>query len=208
MTERPKVFGIGFHKTATTSLKFALDHYGYRVTGPNGRNDPDIANNALALCCDLAERFDGFQDNPWPIVYREMDERFPGSKFVLTTRPTERWLKSVVEHFADQDTAMREWIYGIGHPLGNEDVYVARYERHNREVKEYFADRPDALLELKITEGDGWDKLAPFLGRPIPDAEFPRANSAEARARKARPLGRLYRKVRREARSAMRKISG
>ncbi len=208
MTGRTKVFGIGFHKTATTSLKFALEYYGYRVTGPNGRGDPDIARNVLPLCYELGEKFDGFQDNPWPIVYREMDERFPGSKFVLTTRPTERWIRSVVEHFGDQDTAMREWIYGVGHPAGNEDVYVERYEGHNREVADYFVDRPDDLLVLKITEGDGWEKLSPFLGLPVPEIAFPRANSAEARARKARPMSRLYRKMRREVRSAKRRLTG
>ena len=200
MSERPKVFGIGFHKTATTSLKRALEFYGYRVTGPDGRNDTRIGNNVLPLCFALAERFDGFQDNPWPLVYREMDERYPGSKFVLTTRPTDRWIKSVVQHFGTADTAMREWIYGVGHPVGNEEIYVARYERHNREVLEYFADRPDDLLVLKITEGDGWEKLSPFLGLPIPDADFPRANSARARGESARPTARLARKIRKTLR--------
>jgi hypothetical protein len=200
MSERTKVFGIGFHKTATTSLKRALEHYGYRVTGPDGRNDKDIARNVLPLCYDLAERFDGFQDNPWPLVYREMDERYPGSKFVLTIRPTDRWIKSVVQHFGTADTAMREWIYGVGHPAGNEDVYVARYERHNREVLEYFADRPDDLLVLEVTNGEGWEKLSPFLGLPIPEVEFPRANSAQARAMSARPTARLARKIRKTVR--------
>jgi hypothetical protein len=32
---KTKVFGIGFHKTATTSLAKALSYLGYRVTGPN-----------------------------------------------------------------------------------------------------------------------------------------------------------------------------
>ena len=201
MREQTRVFGIGFHKTATTSLKRALEHYDYKVTGPDGTDDRDIAKNVLSLCFDLADRFNGFQDNPWPIVYRDMDARYPGSKFVLTTRPTDRWIKSVVEHFGTSDTSMREWIYGVGHPAGNEDIYVARYERHNREVIEYFADRPDDLLVLKITEGDGWEELSPFLGLPIPEVEFPRANSAHARAESARPAARLVRKLREAART-------
>ena len=43
---------------------------------------------------------------------------------------------------------MREWIYGVGHPEGNEDVYIARYERDNREVMEYFKHRSEQLLVL------------------------------------------------------------
>jgi hypothetical protein len=200
LSERTKVFGIGFHKTATTSLKRALAHLGYRVTGPNGTDDGDIARNALPMCLDLAERFDGFQDNPWPLVYREMDVRYPGSKFVLTIRPTDRWIDSVVRHFGTTDTPMREWIYGVGHPAGFEDVYIERYERHNREVREHFADRPGDLLVLDITAGEGWDELSPFLGLATPDVEFPRANTARARAEKARPTALLAGKFRRAVR--------
>ena len=28
--------------------------------------------------------------------------------------------------FRDQSTPMREWIYGVGYPRGNEQIYVAR----------------------------------------------------------------------------------
>ena len=81
-----KVFGIGFHKTGTTSLALALRQLGYSVTGPNGVNDPNISQNARALVRDLVDQFDAFQDNPWPILFRELDEWYPNSKFVLTLR--------------------------------------------------------------------------------------------------------------------------
>src|SRR5438309_7687244 len=113
---KTKVFGIGFHKTGTTSLAKALSYLGYRVTGPNGVNNPDITREVYNMAFDLAKRFDAFQDNPWPILYKELDERFPGSKFVLTVRSTSDWIKSVVNHFAEEETPMREWIYGVGRP--------------------------------------------------------------------------------------------
>ena len=53
-----------------------------------------------------------------------------------------------VIHFGDEETPMREWIYGVGRPKGNEDIYIARYERHNREVMEYFKHRSEQLLVL------------------------------------------------------------
>jgi hypothetical protein len=102
---------------------------------------------------------------------------------------------------------MRQWIYGVGCPQGNEDVYTARFERHNREVLEYFADRPQDLLVMRLTEGDGWDKLCPFLGVPIPETPFPHENRAENREQmetqgskpkpKPKPsmLGRIKRKI-------------
>lgn len=182
---KTKVFGIGFHKTGTTSLARALAILGYRVTGSNGVNDPDISRNVYRMAYALAEEFDAFQDNPWPIIYREMDQRYPGSKFILTLRPTESWISSQVRHFGKKVTPMREWIYGVGCPEGNEAIYVARYERHNAEVLDYFRDRPEDLLVLKITESEGWEKLCPFLHMKIPDIPFPHENKAGDREKAA-----------------------
>lgn len=180
---KSKVFCIGFHKTGTTSLKFALKALGYRVTGPNGVNDPDISRNVYRMACEIAEQFDAFQDNPWPLLYREIDQRYPGSRFILTLRPTEDWIKSQISHFRDKTTPMRKWIYGAGCPLGNEEIYVARYERHNKDVLSYFNNRPGDFLVLTLGSGGEWRKLCEFLNAPIPDAPFPHANSS-ARRRK------------------------
>jgi Sulfotransferase domain len=185
MAMQPKVFGIGFHKTGTTSLGEALRVLGYRVTGPNAvhRKGMDTAM-AMAITQELLPRFDAFQDNPWANLFREMDHAAPGSRFVLTTRPEEEWLRSVVGHFGPRSTPMREWVYGAGNgsPIGNEDLYLERYRRHNREVLEHFADRPNDLLVIDITRGDGWEALCPFLGLDIPEEEFPHSNSAAARS--------------------------
>lgn len=179
---RPKVFGIGFHKTGTTSLKVALDRLGYRVTGPNGVHDPHIGDSYLAMCRKLADEFDAFQDNPWPLVYREMDELQPGSKFILTVRDTEDWLRSATRHFGSKVTPMRELIYGYGAPLGHEERYVERFEQHNESVLDYFKNRPDDLLVFRITSGEGWEQLASFLDVEVPNDAFPHARSADGRS--------------------------
>jgi hypothetical protein len=200
---KTKVFGIGFHKTGTTSLANALSYLGYRVTGPNGVDNPNIAVEVYEMAFDLANRFDAFQDNPWPILYKELDQKFPGSKFILTLRPSEGWMRSVVNHFNEEETPMREWIYGVGYPKGNENVYIARYERHNREVIEYFKDRTEQLLVLNITAGEGWAKLCPFLGQAVPAIPFPCANTAPEREKLDKRdkswLWRTYSKLRRRA---------
>lgn len=170
---KQKVFGIGFHRTGTSSLAAALSFLGYNVTGPNGVTDPNVSANVYKMAFLIAEEYDAFQDNPWPVLFKEMDERYPGSKFILTLRPTAQWIRSVVRHFGPTSTPMREWIYGVGCPVGNEEIYVSRYERHNREVLDYFRHRPDDLLVLRITEGEGWQRLCPFLGKDIPGVDFP-----------------------------------
>jgi len=88
-----------------------------------------------------------------------------------------------VRHFGGQTTPMREWIYGPGqgNPQGLEALYTQRYERHNREVRDYFKDRPEDLLELNITLNEGWEKLCPFLGLPVPKTAFPHSNKAADR---------------------------
>jgi len=181
MIMKPKVFGIGFHKTGTTSLANALYTLGYNVTGYFGVHDPDISKNVYQTAFELADRFDAAQDTPWPVLYKELDQRYPGSKFILTTRPSDEWFKSVVKHFRLQRIPAHEWIYGVHTAFGNRRIYVQRYEKHNREVQEYFQDRPQDLLVMDITHGEGWEVLCPFLNLEVPAFEFPSKNISGVR---------------------------
>ena len=178
-----KVFCIGFHKTGTTSLAQALTQLGLKVTGPNGVKDPDIAENALPMARELAHQFDAFQDNPWPILYRELYADFPDAHFILTYREPKAWINSQVRHFGEQKTPMREWIYGVGCPAGNESVYLKRYQKHNQDVAAFFKKQRKQLLIMNLAKGDGWEKLCPHLGFDVPSQPFPHANQAESRER-------------------------
>ena len=190
----PKVFCIGFHKTGTSSLGAALTLLGYRVGGPFGVRDPMIAERSLDEAVARLERFDAVQDNPWPLLFREFDERHPDAKFVLTVRPEDEWLESVVAHFGGASTPMRQWIYGAGDPVGHEAVYRDRYRRHNDDVQAHFACRGDDLLVMRLDEGDGWVQLCPFLGVDVPAAPFPHANRGSPTRRAVNRLrGRLRR---------------
>ena len=171
----------------------ALELLGYRVCGPVGTRDPDIARKALALALTESERHDAFQDNPWPVLFREMDERHPGSKFVLTLRPAADWIRSACAHFGHESTPMRAWIYGAGAPLGNEQRYLERYGRHERDVRAHFAARPADLLVLALPDPDPWAKLCPFLGAPRPAARFPWINRDARRSWRTRLRGLLRR---------------
>ena len=140
--------------------------------------DTDIALTARDLVFEHAKRFDAFQDNPWPTFYRELDIRYPESKFVPTPRPSGDWVRSLIRRFGNDSTPMREWIFGAGTPIGNEKEYVARFEQHNRDVLEHFADRTGDLLVMSICEGDGWSQLATFLDVEPPRKQFPHRNRA------------------------------
>ncbi len=193
---KTKVFCVGFHKTGTTSLEVALGALGYRVTGPNGHLDPDIEKNVLTMAYELVEQYDAFQDNPWPILYKQLDAKYPGSKFILTLRDSESWIDSQVKFFGRLETPMRRLIYGVGSPEGNEAVYLERFESHNREVVEHFSDRPGDLLVMDFSNGDGWEKLCPFLGQAVPITPFPHANKAkEKKTTFATPLIRRTKRL-------------
>ncbi len=176
--KKQKVFCIGFSKTGTTSLELALEALGYRVMGPVGIENKNIGRDVLKLTFPLVEQYDAFQDNPWPIIYKELDQQFPGSKFILTTRDSASWIKSAVDHFGVKIKPMHVWIYGVKTAAGNESVYIERYERHNREVQEYFSQRPDDFLLLDLKDPDPWSKVCAFLGCERPDIPYPHANKA------------------------------
>lgn len=181
-----KVFCIGFQKTGTTTMEDALKILGYRVTGSSGTKDPDIVKNMDSMVRKLSFKYDAFQDNPWPIVYRQMDELHPGSRFILTVRDEDKWYSSMVRHFGSHGSPMREFLYGAGAggPIGNEALYKDRLRRHNREVEEYFKDRPQDLLVMDLTRDGSWETICPFLAEPVPPQPFPHSNSATQRLRR------------------------
>jgi len=49
-------------------------------------------------------------------------------------------------------------------------------QRRFADIKEYFKDRPEDLLVLTLGKGEGWPELCTFLGKPVPDVDFPSAN--------------------------------
>jgi hypothetical protein len=177
-----KVFGIGFHKTGTTSLGVALQDLGYTTCGGAGPirdaiGHPEmmrlLRDHQLEPIMRVADHYDAFTDNPWFILFRELDQRFPGSKFILTVRDERRWIESAARYFGDSDSDLRTWIYGSGRPMGNEERWLERYREHITQVKAHFRDRSDDLLIVDWERGSGWDDLGRFLGRTPPSRPFP-----------------------------------
>ena len=93
-----KVFGIGLSKTGTTSLARALEILGYNVKdclGITKYSKGDISSiNETAL-----DTYDALTDTPIPNFYRELDKKYPNSKFILTVRDMDGWLNSCRKQF-------------------------------------------------------------------------------------------------------------
>ncbi len=192
-----KVIGVGLGRTGTASLSTALNLLGIRT-----RHFLDYKLHLLdykvdeeVFCGDrlfaMLNHFQGIA-NGTGLPYSEIDQKYPGSKFILTTRVKNAWLQSKRRYAAvelenssrlDPETKnskgfIREKIYGSFE--FDERRWLDAYERCVKAVLEYFKHRPADLLLMDIPGGDGWEKLCPFLGLPVPPVPFPHENSSQA----------------------------
>ena len=84
-----KVFCIGLSRTGTTSLHHILLDLGLKSVhfcDFINHEDPDF---------NRCREFDAFGDTPIPLLYKELDLKYPNSKFIITIRQKEDWLKSM-----------------------------------------------------------------------------------------------------------------
>lgn len=171
------IFGIGLSKTGTTSLFAALDLLGYRAATYRHMRALGLDGwFAGSFEKDYLAGYDAATDLPLATFFPQLDRRYPGSKFVLTTRALESWLESARTHFeappaSEFGRRVRIATYGITGFDETRFAYV--HETHARNVEWYFRGRPDALLTLDIVAGEGWERLCDFLDRDVPALPFP-----------------------------------
>jgi hypothetical protein len=179
-----KVFGIGLHRTGTTSLRHAFNQLGYDTTPPwrwTGRynhtlNHEDVAKDAL----HLAERYDAGGYMPFSPSYKELYQQYPDAKFILTVRNEKKWLKSMFNFFGYYNWPEIRYPLGADCKQENAKILTDAFMAHNKEVWEFFADKPGSLLEMDISRGDGWKELCTFLDKEVPNGPFPKDNSKDS----------------------------
>jgi len=181
-----RIFGVGMHKTATTSL-----HHAFGILGMKSAHWKD-AHWAKAIWNQMhgtarsvvLEKNYALCDMPIPNLYRELDKAYPGSKFILTVRPELDWIESVRKHWDPEHNPQRRlWAsdpftriihratYGqIGFDA---EIFLQKYREHNAGVKLHFADRPDDLFVMEQNE---WSGLCRFLGMSVPQEPYPSRN--------------------------------
>jgi Sulfotransferase domain/N-terminal domain of galactosyltransferase len=187
-----RIFGIGMHKTATTSL-----YHAFKILGIDAAHWKS-AHWAKAIWREMnelgrsltLEKSYALCDLPITMLYRKLDVGYPGSKFILTTRDEAGWLATVRKHWDPEHNPFRAgWdtdpFTNRCHRAlyGREDfdwqTMLERYRRHNGEVEHYFRKRPKDLLVMNMDEGAGWEELCGFLGTgPAPHVPYPRAFAA------------------------------
>jgi len=191
-----KVIGAGLGRTATFSLKFALEHLGlgpcYHMSEvfAGGRRTVPQWLAAIEGRPDWDAVFDGYQsttDYPACTYWRELADHFPKAKVVLTVRDAESWFESVSETIFSEamqgslkGSAVGDMMQGVVFDHFDGDITDRAYmtdwfERRNQAVIDALP--PERLLVYSPKQG--WEPLCAFLGVPVPAGPFPRVNSRD-----------------------------
>lgn len=182
-----RVFGIGLHKTSTTSLNYAfkllrLDSAHWKSV--KWARDIWVEMTETGRSPTLEQHY-ALSDLPIPMLFKELDKAYPGSKFILTVRNEEKWVQSVERHWSESNGFKSTWkkaenfgqeVHKLlyGQYEFDRNVMLERYRRHNQEVLEYFKGRPQDLLVMDMDQGQaGWLELCGFLKLPIPSEPYP-----------------------------------
>ena len=189
-----KVVGAGLGRSGTMSMKLALEQLGFGpchhmievfqhlesvpwwVAAAQGRPDWDLIFKDYVACVDY----------PSARYWRQIADHYPDAKVLLTVRDPDQWFESTQATIfapggvtANPPEPMKAFLGAItgdfqGHI--HERAFMTDYFRqHTDAVKAAIA--PERLLVYEA--GEGWERLCAFLGVPIPDTPFPKANTRE-----------------------------
>lgn len=160
-------------------------HYPYDAT-----TERELFGGAPRL--SILERHQAMVDLPASGFFRELDRRYPGSRFVHTVRDRDRWLEAVERHYrslADDWSSLSarfrafseritEHVYGA-FPFDRR-AFTDAYDRHEQSVASHFAGRSGELLVLDVADASAWAGLAAFLDRPPASlGPFPHVTDAD-----------------------------
>jgi sulfotransferase family protein len=206
-----KVIGAGLPRTATLSQKVALEMLGVapcyhmvNVLGDLKLVEPWM--DALHGKPDWDQIFDGFEatvDWPGGFFYRELIERYPEAKVVLSVRDPVAWERSMrntvwgvyhgdtlIRHLssatAKVDPAWQRYLELMNGLLWEGDGTLAdrhadcdglieAMQRHTEEVKRTVP--AERLLVWDLAQG--WEPLCRFLETEVPAAPVPHLNDSD-----------------------------
>lgn len=197
---------IGMPRTASRSLATAMKILGFTVSHGIGFakfRPKKEADSMITLCLrhflfgsippfpyENYEFVGNFASSHWKLLA----ETKPQLKFILTYRNVDQWwdgcwkrwrrihkeqIKRVLHR---KGIIEKEMISAISRfkNFGNYGVdefnWKNGFERHNKEVLEYFKGS-DRFLVHSVFEGDGWEKLCKFVNKEVPNIPYPNSKS-------------------------------
>ena len=176
--QKSKIFCIGLSRTGTTSLHRILLDLGFKSVHFCDfliDDKPDFSK-----CID----FDAFGDTPIPLLYKDLDYKYPNSKFIITIRQKQGWLKSMkwmlsegnrVWEWDEQIHSYHERLYGTR--VYDEEILSKKWEEFHREVFKYFSKSPNKLLKIKLEDNFDIHAICKFLDLPYRKVNRYRSNT-------------------------------
>ena len=192
-----KVFCIGLHRTGTRSLHSYLSELGFRsVHWPHRLGGvcfealciPHLQDRGRVVdtLAPVIEHFDAFSDVPFPALYRELDARYAGSRFILVRRDLERWWDSLVRHWRLDRYCLRplhpyEYLQYSNYTttelryatIADKELFLRLHAQHLEAVTDYFSGGDDRLVSVDLEDPGIAAKLSAFLGVSS-EVPFPR----------------------------------
>ncbi len=196
-----KVFGAGFGRTGTMSLKFALEklrigpcyHMREVVSRPSHiKLWYDISRGEHPNWNRLFSGFNSAVDFPVCLFYKQLINKFPEAKFILTLRDFDTWYISTANTIYKVPSILPDWFEKAVYPIrmfivmqvnliwvglfknnfSDRDSTKLVYYEHIESVKKIIP--ADKLLIYNVKEG--WEPLCEFLDVDVPDIPFPKVN--------------------------------
>ncbi|KAJ7854674.1 P-loop containing nucleoside triphosphate hydrolase protein [Mycena olivaceomarginata] len=190
-----KVLVLGFCRTGTASMRVALETLGYCDTHHMQAvlyNPPEVDMWREAIDAkffgkgkpygrpewdQLLGHCQAITDVPAILFADELITAYPEAKVVLTNRDPAKWWKSYTESLQTMYRSKRVRVAGWFDPwhFGKEEKSKTRFVQHYESVRKMVPKQ--RLLEYEV--GEGWDRLCAFLGKDVPDTQFPHVNDTK-----------------------------
>lgn len=200
-----RIFCISAQKTGTTSVGAFFLRFGYPVAtwGDSERNDWSekwyVGDYESIFKSSDFKSHQVFEDTPWwaPDFYKVLYHRFPDSRFILFTRDSEKWFRSMMRHAGgktlgntrhhcklyhrekeflekvDNEVGFNPLVSVIDNLMtmsGMEEHYRASYELRHREILEFFKEHDtERLFVGRLEDDEKWKKLGRFIGVDVPE---------------------------------------
>jgi hypothetical protein len=192
MSMKNKIFGVGVMKTGLTTLGECLRVLGFNLQYFSAKGLNEYSSEERVIIKKMLSEHNAFVDLPWLLMYRELYDRFPDAKFILTVRDENEWYQSLWWHLMKIGGSFKwaKLIAGkdadVVQTKKGKELAIHLYENHNEKVKDFFIDKPGSLLVIDITRENQWHPICGFLNQRIPELPFPHEN---------RKKGWLYNKL-------------
>lgn len=204
-----QVIGAGMGRTGTMSLKHALEELGYKkchhmIEVMQDKSQLQYWNamekNRTADYEAMLQGYTSIVDFPGSLYYKELMQKYPDAKVILTVRNPEDWYRSCrdtiynlpgglkrimmkfigffkpdVAHVANvfDYVDLSIWNGLFKGKFEDKEFAIKIFNEWTEEVKRSVP--PEKLLIFQAKEG--WKPLCDFLGKPIPETSYPNTNN-------------------------------